>query len=169
VGAVTAVDDRLDAFWRRVCGDVPVMAVRDRRHLQWRFLRRPDAAYTILLAERGPEIAGYLVLRRAVRDGVPWGYLVDFLVEGGQPATWSMLVRRALALFREDGVALAGCMVNRPEYRRPLARLGFLPWRWGPQGYFHPRVDVPDPAVRAARDLRQWLVTLGDGDVEMAF
>lgn len=169
ISARATVDDRFDALWRRASAEGPVMIVRDRAYLDWRFLRRPDATYTILTATRGDDVLGYLVLRRVVRYGMPWGYLVDFLVERESPSIWSMLVREALARFREEGVALVGCLANRPSYRRPLLRLGFLPWRWGPQGYFHARVDAPDERLHVARDTEQWLVTMGDGDVEMSF
>lgn len=169
ISALATVDDRFDAFWRRASAEGPVMIVRDRAYLDWRFLRRPDATYTILVAARGGDVLGYLVLRRAVRYGMPWGYLVDFLVERESPSIWAMLVREAIARFREDGVALVGCLANRPSYRRSLLRLGFFPWRWGPQGYFHARVDAPDQSLHVARDTQQWLVTMGDGDVEMSF
>jgi len=169
VSGVTMPDERFDALSRRAARDVPVMLLRDRRYLEWRFFQRPDATYRLVAALRGDALLGYLVMRRASRAGVPCGYLVDVLADRESPPIVSALARHAIDEFRRDGVAVVVCLVNRPAYRRALAGLGFMPWRWGAQSYFYARVDAPDPGLHVVRDTRRWLVTLSDGDVEMAF
>ena len=140
------------------------MVVRDRAYLDWRFFRRPDATYTMLAATRGADLLGYLVLRRALRDGMPWGYLVDFLVDPESPAVWPMLVREALARFRADGVALVGCLANLPQYSALTPPPRFVPWR-GRAGYFHARVDVPT-RILESRSTIAHAPHHGDGDFE---
>jgi hypothetical protein len=48
-----------------------------------------------------------------------------------------------------------------------LYRYGFLPWFWGPPSYFCVNFMLPD--LRVFEDLRQWFVTMGDGDLETSF
>ena len=165
---VVAFDRRSDALWQRVCRDYPVMVVRDQHYLNWRFVCRPDAKYTLLVATRGSDLVGYLVLRATERAGLPWGYLVDFLVEGRSSSLLALLVREAVECLRWERVAAISCLATAPSYRRTLYRQGFYPWYWGPRGYFHPYVDSPDPASQVFLDARQWFLTMGDGDLEMS-
>jgi hypothetical protein len=166
---VTTFDQRFDALWQRVCRDYPVLVVRDQLYLNWRFVCRPDAEYTLLVATRGSELAGYMVLRSAERDGVSWGYLVDFLVEGRSSSLLVLLVEEAVECLRRERVAAISCLATALSYRRTLYRQGFYSWRWGRQGYFRPDVELPDPTLQVFRDAREWFLTMGDGDLEMAF
>ena len=166
---VTTFDQRSDALWGRVCRDYPVMVVRDQLYLNWRFVCRPDAKYTLLVATKGPDLVGYLVLRATERAGVRWGYLVDYLVESRPSSLLALLVEEAVGCLRRERVAAISCLATAPSYQRTLCRQGFYPWHWGARGYFHPRVVQPDPALQVFRDARQWFFTMGDGDREMAF
>lgn len=169
VGEIDAFDERFDTLWQRVSRDLPVAIVRDRAYLSWRFVRRPDARYTILAATRGAEVAGYLVLRLADRDGARRGYLVDFLVENRSLPVFSLLVERAVKRLGGDGAKVVSCRVINAPYRHRLYRHGFWPLLWGPRGYM--RVDClsTDPAAQDFQDPQRWFVTMGDGDIEMAF
>ncbi len=169
INQVTSFDQRVDVLWQRAYQDYPVMVVRDQRYLNWRFVCRPDAKYTLLMATRGPDLAGYLVLRLTERGGLRRGYLVDFLVENKSSSLLALLVEKAVESLRKQRVAIVSCLATTPFCRRTLYRQGFYPWHWGPHGYFHPHVVQPDPALQVFRDARQWFLTMGDGDLEMAF
>jgi GNAT superfamily N-acetyltransferase len=162
-------DQRFDALWKRVCQDYPVMVVRDQPYLNWRFVCRPDAKYTLLMATRGPDLVGYLVLRVTERGGLRWGYLVDFLVESKSSSLLALLVEKAVESLRKQRVAIVSCLATAPFCRRTLYRQGFYPWHWGPHGYFGSQVDLSDSTLQGFRDARQWFLTMGDGDLEMAF
>lgn len=101
-----------DALWQRVCRDYPVMVVRDQPYLNWRFACRPDARYTLLVATRGPDLVGYLVLRSTERARVRWGYLVDFLVEGSSSSLFALLVEEAVECLRRERVAIISCLAS---------------------------------------------------------
>lgn len=66
---VETFDERANDFWQRVRRSQPVMVARDQRYLNWRFVARPDATYTRLVATRGSDLVGYLVLRSVEKDG----------------------------------------------------------------------------------------------------
>ncbi len=169
VQQVGTFDNRVDDFWQRVRRDYPVMVVRDQRYLGWRFDSRPDAKYTLLMATRGSDLVGYLVLRLAEVAGVRLGYLVDFLVEHKSSSLLAFLVEEAVEHLRHGSAAAIICRVNTTPYRRMFYRHGFYPWRWGAPGFFHPHVGLPDPTLQDFGDVRQWFLTLGDGDLEMSF
>jgi GNAT superfamily N-acetyltransferase len=162
-------DERFDRLWQQARRDYPVMIVRDRRYLEWRFAQRPDAHYNILTATRESDVLGYMVTRCTDTAGERWGYLVDFLVQDRSPALFALLVQRALDDLRQEGAAGVSCRVAVPPYRRMLYRHGFMRSPWGARGYIRGRIRLPDPALQIVGDVRQWFLTMGDGDLEMSF
>lgn len=169
VARVETVDERFGVLARRACRDHRALLVRDEAYLDWRFFRRPDAAYTVLAASRAGELLGYVVLRPAPdQAGVLWGYLVDFLVERRSRPLFALLLRSAIAYLRDAGAKGISCRAL-PPYRGVLYRHGFFPLWWRAPHHFHISLDLPDPAVRALEDVRQWHLTMGDGDLEMVF
>jgi hypothetical protein len=169
IAEMPAFDERFDALWQRVREHHPVMLVRDRAYLDWRFRGRPDARYTVLAATKGADLVGYLVLRSADDAGVSWGYLVDFLVEDESAAVFSLLVEHAADSLLRQCVKAISCRATAPAYRRTLYRHAFFPFFWGRQGYLRVNVNAPDPGVQVLRDVQRWHLTMGDGDLEMAF
>jgi GNAT superfamily N-acetyltransferase len=162
-------DRGVNNLWQRARRDYPVIGVRDRNYLDWRFLCRPDVRYKLHEASKGNETVGYLVLRSHVRAGIKIGYLVDFLVDGGDPGIIGALFHKAVASLRSEGVGIILCRATSHSYRRILKRLGFFPLIWMRRTQFHPRDASNDPKIRIFRDPRNWFLTMGDGDFEMAF
>ncbi len=164
---LVAFDERFDDLWRRVRTHYRVIIVRDRAYLQWRFGERPDVRYVILGALRGAELAGYVILRGAEAGGL--GFLTDFLVEPGGTPTLSSLVKAAIAWLRRDGATAVGCRASLAAHRRALYAHGFLPFFWGQHGYVHAVAETSGSDAASFEDFRQWYLTMGDGDLEMAF
>lgn len=165
---VDSFDERFDRLWQHVYGDFPVMVVRDRRYLDWRFLRRPDAEYDIIAAGSATELAGYMVTRRADRGADPWGYLVDFLVRDKSPRLFALLLQESIASLRRQGAVAVSCRMAVAPFRRMLYRHGFVPVAGSQRGYVHAIRRLPGGA-QVAHDLDRWFLTMGDGDLEMSF
>lgn len=168
VTEVKAFDDGINRLWERAGGDYPLLVVRDRRYLNWRFVARPDAGYTLLLATRDTEPVGYMVLRIADRNGAPRGYLVDFLVADRSASIFSVLLRHAEDHLKGQGVPIFSCRIAPAMYQRILRRHGFHPIAFGQRGNLRVERNLPDAFLRIYTDLPQWYVTMGDGDMEMS-
>ncbi len=164
---LVSFDERFDDLWRRVQPHYRVIVVRDRAYLQWRFGERPDVHYVILGALRGAELAGYVILRGADAGGL--GFLTDFLVEPGGARTLSSLVKAAIEWLRRDGATAVGCRASLAAHRHTLYAHGFLPFFWGQRGYVHAVAETSRSEAESFEDFRQWYLTMGDGDLEMAF
>jgi hypothetical protein len=167
IAQVVNFDRSVDSLWQQVCRDYPVIVVRDQSYLNWRFVYRPDAQYTMLTATKGADLVGYLVLRLSEKAGLRCGYLVDFLVDSRSPSLLVLLLDKAIEYLRHEHTAIIFCLAVTPFYRYSFYRQGFFPWRWK-RGYFSPRVDLTDPDLQVFVDLRQWYLTMGDGDLEMS-
>jgi GNAT superfamily N-acetyltransferase len=98
---------------------------RDAEYLNWRYLRRPDRTYRVLVPGSGPDPNAYAVLR-VYRTGVPRAYLLDFSPGGLFPVHWLTSVTRHVA---RDGVRLMAAWEGTVA-GRSLLRLGFWPHPW---------------------------------------
>jgi hypothetical protein len=162
-------DDRMDNLWHRCAPEHPVIGVRDRNYLSWRFDARPDASYARLLATRGANVIGYLVFRVAEQEGVRWGYLVDFLVEANDRTVFEMMLHDAEDRMIRAGVKGIVCVIARPPYREVLRRRGFYPALFRTPAFLGGSVTSPEPNLRIYGEVKKWFVTAGDGDVDMSF
>jgi predicted N-acetyltransferase YhbS len=161
VRRLPSFDERFDRLWEAAAPSFGVLAVRDRRHLEWRYGSRPSGGCTILGLEKGRALLGYAVL--ANREGPDrFGLLADILCLPGQGLAESLILR-ALDQFLETGCDMAECW--SPAGGRHEVLL---------QKYF-PR-SLPDPIPAVTRiyddtldlslvsDLSRWHITMGDAD-----
>jgi GNAT superfamily N-acetyltransferase len=166
--------DEIEAFWARVRGKYPIMGVRDRGYVRWRYFYVPSREYVVygIRKRDGGRLLGYVVGRCADVLGISAGMIVDLLVEQGLPVSAGrLLVDRALRELAARGASLAGSlMLAHTEEYRILKASGFFrcPRRLEPQPFplcylrlsagLEPPRDRPD-------DLTRWFMTMGDYDV----
>jgi GNAT superfamily N-acetyltransferase len=157
-----------DRLWARLAGKYPVMIVRDRSYLAWRFGACPTRRYRLYVAGGEGGAAGLAVTRVGSVLGMRAGLVVDLLVARGAAGRTAglALLGAAMREFAEAGVALAtSLMPPIGEEYACLRRAGFFPC---------PRVLEPQPfpvilrrhgatpAVPGA--IGEWLLTMGDYD-----
>jgi hypothetical protein len=165
---VDSFDDRIDALWMRVCHDYSVIAARDRRYLNWRFLARPDVSYRYLVACRGDDVVAYLVFRAADRDGMMCGYVIDYLIEDRSREVFSRLLEHAEKSMLRDGAKAIISAVAPASYRSLLYRQGYFPVRSATTPHLNALCHSSDPALEVFTDLGQWFVTAGDGNLDFS-
>jgi GNAT superfamily N-acetyltransferase len=159
----------LDQLWNRLCGIAPVIAVRDRRFLNWRFAQRPDASYRFVVAMRDSDLIGYLVFRVAEIEGAKWGYLVDFMAEGPTLMPFKLLLRHAESCLMREGAKVIVCDAAPARFRRALMRSGYLPSRARKPIYLSANLNSADPELQVFADVPRWFVTASDGNLELTF
>ena len=166
---IDSFDQEIDQLCRHASRDYAVMAVRNQRYLNWRFVSRPDAPYIRIAAVRDSSTLGYLVFRVADAVGVPCGFLVDYLVEGRSPTIFSLLIQYAEECLLRENVKAIVCSVTSSPYRSVLLRHGFYPAAFRTRCYLVAAAYSTDPRLEVFVDLRKWFVTMGDGNLEMSF
>jgi hypothetical protein len=93
----------VDALFERVAPSLGIVALRDARRLDWRYVQHPEHAYQIALARWEGELAGYAVYRRGAFDLQPCGLACDWLVDRATPQAAAALRNWLAERARADG------------------------------------------------------------------
>ena len=156
---VHELDEQFDLFWEKAISLYPIMGVRDRKYLNWRYLKHPTRNYAIYRAFWKEEMKGYIVLRKVELLDFNSSVIVDLLALDGE--ILHELVEKGIEHSMREGTDLLGFMVPRPHpYYQSLRRKGFLP----SLKTFHFLVYSHGKEERLF-DPKGWYVTWGDTDV----
>ena len=159
---------RFEDFWERAATEYEVVLRRDRQYLDWRYIQRPSATYTIHAAEQGEEIMGFIVGRSWHVHGTNCGLIVDLLTCDQDQNIAQALIARAVQDFALNGASAVVClMFDHQTYCQALRREGFIrvPEKLLPRRFrFMARVNQDDPAMRQALSIRNWYLAAGDND-----
>jgi hypothetical protein len=123
-----ALDERVNLLWREAASRYDFIVVRDATYLKWRYLDPRAGDYTILLAEEGQSLQGYIVLHiNRTRENYPIGYIVDLLTPPERSDVRLALVRRALEFFRKHDVNIVTTLaIKGHPHERAFRRAGFI-------------------------------------------
>lgn len=163
ISQVPFFDDRIDEFWVQESKKYPLMVVRNREYLNWRYVAVKGAEYSISLAEKSGDICGYLVLGCRQRQYTKLGVIFDILAESEKVA--QCLVAKAMEHFRQQNVDLVYCTVlGNKALTRALRRngLGTMPFIKGSK--FGAYCSSTNVSTGFLGDYRNWYVQLGDSD-----
>ena len=156
---IDALDAQFDLFWEKAISLYPILGVRDRNYLNWRYLHHPTRTYTIYRALERGEMKGYIVLRKVELLNFKSAVIVDLLALDAR--ILRELVEKGIEDTRQEGMDLLGFMVPKPHpYYESLRREGFLPSFKTFQFlvYSHQKEEV-------LFDPKGWYLTWGDTDV----
>ena len=123
---VGVLDEPFDGFWQKALSLYPILGIRNRNYLTWRYFKHPTRDYVIYRAIRNGEMRGYIVLRKVELLNFNSTVIVDLLAldEGALKA----LVKRGIQHSQQEGVDLVGLIVPQGHlYYKILRKMGFLP------------------------------------------
>lgn len=166
---VAQFDERATSLWERASASYPIMVVRDREYLNWRYVENPTEEYVIFVVERHSEIAAYIVLKCEQRFGLEVGFIVDLLTIPGEPTIGGGLISEAVHFFQRQRMDMVGCLVlQHTPFVHSLANNGFVmvPKRLLPQelylGVLRHTNEFPEHFITNSEN---WFITFGDHDV----
>lgn len=153
------LDDQFDPFWQKAASLHPIIGVRNRNYLTWRYLQHPTRTYTIYRAKKRGEMKGYIVLRKVELLSFNSVVVVDLLAldEG----TLTALVERGIQHSQQEGTDLLGFMGPQDHlYCKLLRKRGFLP---SPKTFLFMIYPHIDKGIFLSPE--KWYVNWGDTDV----
>jgi len=162
-------DERFDDLWARAQDKYPIMTIRNRAYLAWRFAPIAGRTYHIRAASTGNELAGYVVLRCTDEiRGIPTGLVMDLLLEPGARGETAgrLLMAEAWRYFQTEKVWLAGGLAfpHTVEYQ-VMRRAGYrpVPQRLAPR-VFRVAFNCYDKALPDTAQIKMsdWFITMAD-------
>lgn len=73
-------DERINDLWGKVSPGYPIILVRNKEYLNWRYVEEPHKKNTIFIAEKDGEILGYIILNIMQRnEGSSYCAILDLL------------------------------------------------------------------------------------------
>jgi GNAT superfamily N-acetyltransferase len=123
---VSSLDNSFDDFWQKAKSLHPIVGVRNRNYLAWRYLQHPTRNYIIYRARKNGEMKGYIVLRKVELLSFNSAVIVDLLAL--DEMSLAALVEKGIEHSRQEGADLLGFMVPSSHlYYTILKGMGFLP------------------------------------------
>ncbi len=154
-------DKQFDEFWERVSQSFSLIARRDSKYLNWKYISQPGMNYTVLQMKQGEGILGYIVLRVRQDDNRRIGYIVDLLA---MPDHFAPLIANAVSYFRKEKVVSVMCCIRNKDIEALLEELGFH--RREDRTRFMMKANDPELEQEALRMKDEWFVTSGDSDMD---
>jgi hypothetical protein len=155
-------DERFDAFWDRVKEKYKIIGVRNQEYLNWR-CRKPGADYEVIIAEKGKELNGYIVIEVRRETGEVKGHIVDLLAIDGAD---SVLIREALLRFisKKADFVLCWMLPHTAAYASLLEFVFIEKSDFPPLNVVYTIYDneVIDDAF--LKDQKNWYLTMADSD-----
>ncbi len=123
---IVQLDDQFEPFLRKALSLYPIMGMRDRNYMAWRYFQHPTRTYTIYRAMKGTEMRGFIVLRKVNLLEFNSAVIVDLLALDEDIVI--ALVKKGILQSQREGIDLLGFMVPKfHPYYNILRHYGFLP------------------------------------------
>jgi GNAT superfamily N-acetyltransferase len=124
VSQITSFDERFDRLWTRVSGQYPIIMVRNKDYLNWRFCT-PGSSYLILTIEEADEVRGYLVLREKTLRSKKVSIIFDTIAESEE--IMHRLISEAVGICQRKGIdCIVYNLIAGRTYHRVLKSNGFI-------------------------------------------
>jgi len=156
---VVELDSQFEHFLGKAISLYPIMGIRDRDYMTWRYFRHPTRTYTIYRAMEKGEMRGFIILRKVDLLAFNSAVIVDLLTLDVDAL--SALVEKGIAYSQREGVDLLGFMVPETHpYYRLLRKHGFLR---SPKTFLFMLYSHGED--KELLDPKGWYVNWGDTDV----
>ncbi|MFA5374643.1 MAG: GNAT family N-acetyltransferase [Dehalococcoidia bacterium] len=165
VKEVNSFDDDINDFFIRASKDKSIIAVRDKKYLNWRFTNKPGANYRILYAKKRGEILGYITFGiTKKRDALNFGSIADILTLPGDSATARILIHAAIEKLREEGmdIVIFRTLKSIPYYGIAI-KLGFVPI-WYKKTQLSARINNGNIPLDLLQNPLNWYFSISDTD-----
>jgi hypothetical protein len=120
--------EEVDALWARLKPKFPVIVVRDRAFVQWRFFDDPCFDHDVFgaFASDGT-LVGYIAVRVDEKDGVQRGRIMDLFCDPAEADVARSLLAAGLRCVERKKPDTIECRGLHPELRRIVRKSFFYP------------------------------------------
>ncbi len=161
-------DDEFDCLWQKASTIKPIMVIRDRKYLNWRYVEKPGANYTIYSAWEKDELVGYIILSISEKTGLQIGNIIDLLIIPGKIKAARDLLSAASSYFNRMNIDIvSGLMLPHACLSKALKKNKYflIPQYALPvKGYVGVKIIDSQNKREILSHPDNWFVTWGDSD-----
>lgn len=151
-----------DALWRELSPDFPIVGVRDRAFLQWRFMDDPCTEHTVFEARSARGLEGYVAVCFARARGLRFGRIMDLFCRPSDEHVIDSLLRAAIDHLDRGAADVIATRGLHPRIRQRVRRFLYLA---PPSVQFTARVLCRDASIAPlVYDEASWHTSHADGD-----
>ena len=163
VEQIQSFDESFDDFWQKASKIAPIMMIKDRKYLNWRYAEKPENEYKIFIARKHQKIAGYIVVVLAGGELLR-GDIIDILTVPGEDMVTKALVTQAVSHLSKEGADMITCLVlpDSPYYQI-MRKMGFM--RRSSGLMFGSRIRNPELPRELIVNRQNWHYVRGDCDI----
>ena len=163
VTRISSFDERFDRLWSRVSSQYPIMVVRNKNYLNWRY-SVPGKEYSIFSVEGNNEVDGYLVLGHRKRENAKTSFIFDMITESDK--VMHCLISEAMKECKQVGSDFIEYRLIANKHHRSLLRKNgfiFIPFIKG--SYFIAYSSLSQFTATMLKNPNNWFVQIGDSDI----
>ena len=164
ISQIERFDQRFDTFAEKISRKFTLIVLRHSKYLNWKYITRPLANFTVFIAERNGNLSGYIILllNKTMSGDIKLGLIADILAAPDDEQTIASLCQAAINFFRKENVNAIVCVLTNKSFIRIFKKYHF---------FKHPK-HVPvmianlhkHHAQELIKDIDNWFLTLGDSD-----
>lgn len=159
---ITSFGPEYDALWRALAPAFPIVGVRDRAFLEWRFVRDPCTKHALFAARTERGLAGYIGVCFAHARGVRFGRIMDLFCPPSDERVIDALLRAGLDHLEAGGAEVIATRGLHPALRGRVRRFLYLA---PPSSQFTARVFCADAGLAPfVYEEANWHACHADGD-----
>ncbi len=120
------INEQFDLLWEKISPKFPVVIVRNRAFIEWRFINDPNTSHQVFSAYYGEELKGYVAVSLTKRRNLPLGRIMDLFCDPDDDLTISQLLLNAIFYLKNSGAAIISCMGMHPMIRKIIKKYLYL-------------------------------------------
>lgn len=164
VEKIERFDNRFDELWQEASLDYPVLFVRDKTYLNWRYADYPLTPVHSFTALRGDKIAAFSSFQAATDDeGLRFVAILDLFGPISELAACEILLKEILTWAYENDIDYLMAKASGKNLPALYRKFGFV-LRIGPYSPYTYNNNVGYPSS-LVDNFDNWYISLGDGDM----
>lgn len=124
---VDTFDERVDSFWKIIQEQYDIWVVRNFNYLDWRYCKKPNDDYHILIAERDRSIIGFIIVKYEDHGDIRIGFIMENLAIKEIHLLENLIKRGLLFLIRNKVDHAFVRLSNGDPIKDIFNKIGFTP------------------------------------------
>lgn len=167
---VDRFDNSIDQFYIKIRKSFPILIKKDRKYLNWRFVKRPNFRYRRFLVYKNNSgnICSYFILKRYIDENKTcYGHIIDFLIDPinnkAEKEIFHAIENHSVNEFNKDCDIISFWFPNDNLRSFLLDKLNYEIVEMN--NYFGFKIFEKNKDLKLLKEQKNWYNTMGENDL----